>query len=82
MQIISDYNISNIFETAFSTQPHKKPDDNSAPSFDTVSISDAALQAYANSKAASMTDENESENNFSEQFKKQFNSYRGRGIFS
>lgn len=82
MQIINDYSINNVFETTFSAQSHKKSDENQTSTFDTVSISDAALQAYANSKAASIADENESDNNLSEQFKKQFNSYRGKGIFS
>lgn len=73
---------SNVFETTFSSQSHKKSGENKASTFDTVSISDAALQAYTNYKAVSITDENESGNNLSEQFKKQFNSYRGKGIFS
>ena len=82
MQIINDYGINNVFETTFSAQSHKKSEENQASTFDTISISDAALQAYANSKAASITDENESGDNLFEQFKKQFNSYRGKGIFS
>lgn len=82
MQIINDYSINNIFETVFPTQSHKKSDSGQASSFDTVSISDAALQAYANSKSVSIANENESDNNLSEQFKNQFDSYRGKGIFS
>lgn len=82
MQIINDYGINNVFETTFSAQSPKKSEEKQTSTFDTISISDAALQAYANSKAASITEENESGNNLSEQFKKQFNQYRGKGIFS
>lgn len=82
MQIINDYGVNNIFETTFSTQSNKKSEENRALSFDTVSISDAAMQAYVDSKAASAENENKSEDNPTEQFKKQFNSYRGNGIFS
>lgn len=82
MQIINDYSINNIFENTFSAQPSKKAEESQTPSFDTVSISDAALQAYTKSKAASIGDEDKSDNNLFEQFKKQFNSYRGKSIFS
>lgn len=83
MQIINDYNINNIFETTLSSQSHKKGDDNGGLPFDTVSISDAALQAYASSKAAHRSgEESEADNNPSQQFKKHFNSYRGNGIFA
>lgn len=82
MQITNDYNVANIFETSFPNQAHKKTDNNSSISFDTVSISDAALQAYANSKANSVENENNSDSTLYDQFKKQFNSYRGKGIFS
>lgn len=46
MQIINDYSISNVFETTFSAQSHKKSDENQTSTFDTVSISDEAKQAY------------------------------------
>lgn len=46
MQIINDYGINNVFETTFSAQSHKKSEGNQAFTFDTVSISDEAKQAY------------------------------------
>ena len=46
MQIINDYSISNVFEVTFSAQSHKKSGENKASTFDTVSISDEAKQAY------------------------------------
>lgn len=46
MQIINDYSIGNVFETTFSAQSHKKSDENKTSTFDTVSISDEAKQAY------------------------------------
>lgn len=46
MQIINDYGINNIFETTFSAQSHKKSEENQVSTFDTISISDEAKQAY------------------------------------
>lgn len=82
MQIINDYSVNNIFETSFSTQSHKKSANEATASFDTILISDIALQAYAKSKSFSSIDEKEQDYNLPEQFKKHFNTYRGKGIFS
>ncbi len=81
MLISNDYPVNNIFDVSNEYQPKKAKDFSVESSFDTVSISDAAMEAYTKSKPGSI-DEESSENDLFDQFKKQFNSYRGKGIFN
>lgn len=81
MLISNDYSVNNIFDVPNEHQTKKVKDFSVESGFDTVSISDAAMEAYTKSKLGNI-DEEASENDLLDQFKKQFNSYRGKGIFN
>lgn len=82
MQVTSDYSTLNIFQVEETTNSRKKSEFSVNSPFDTVSISDAALEAYSKSKISTSEMDDKSDSDASKDFKKYFNNYRGNGIFA
>lgn len=82
MQVTTEWSTLNIFQVEDTNNSRKKLEFSANSSFDTVSISDAALEAYSKSKINTSEMDDKSDSDASKDFKKYFNNYRGNGIFA